>query len=183
MDAIDQMFAEFELVYHNQYNKAFPTREKLMYAKKLWFSHLASESPDTILRAARRAVRESEFLPTVKKILDFCQPSAEDLGLPDAHSAYLEACRAPSPKAEQPWSHVAVYHAGRESDWFFLANNPEHTAFPVFRRHYEQLCQRVLQGDELPPPSLAALPEQSSTQLSLDERREQLRKLRRELDI
>ena len=42
IDAVNQMFAEFALVYHNQYQKAFSDKEKLSLAKRLWLSHLAA---------------------------------------------------------------------------------------------------------------------------------------------
>lgn len=183
MDALNRMFAEFELVYHNQYNKAFPTPEKLSYAKKLWFSNLRHMSPQQITAASHRAIRESEFLPTIKGILKFCDPSPEELGLPDSHSAYMEACNASSPKAAHPWSHPAVYHAGRASDWFFLAGTPAQQAYPVFKRHYEQFCERVRQGEQLPAPAQHALPEKPSKPLSPDEQRRRMRALRKDLKI
>jgi len=73
MDAIDRMFAEFELVYHNQYHKAFATREKEEWAKKLWYSHLQGYSASAIVSATRQAVRESDFLPTVHGVLKYLQ--------------------------------------------------------------------------------------------------------------
>jgi hypothetical protein len=102
IDAINRMFAEFELVYHNQYNKAFANAEKLSYAKKLWFSNLCHIPPEQITAACHRAIRESEFLPTIKGILKYCEPDDQALGLPDPHSAYVEACRAPSTKNRIP---------------------------------------------------------------------------------
>lgn len=183
MDAVDRMFAEFELVYHNQYNKAFATPEKLVYAKKLWFSNLRHLEPERITAASHRAIRESEFLPTVKGILKFCEPSPQELGLPDTHSAYLEACNAASPKAAQTWSHPAVYHAGRASDWFFLAGTAEQTAFPVFKRHYEALCERVRRGETLSAPETKALPESTSQPLSPEEQRKRMKAMRDELKI
>jgi len=183
VDAINQMFAEFELVYHNQYNKAFPTEEKLGYAKKLWFSNLCHIPPQRITSACHRAIRESEFLPTIKGILKFCEPDDRELGLPDSHSAYLEACRAPSPKAEYHWSHPAVYHAGRDSDGFFLASTAEQQAYPVFRRNYEQLCERVRRGETLPPPEAPALPKAAAKPLSPEQQKERMREMRRKLNI
>lgn len=183
IDALNQMFAEFELVYHNQYNKAFSNPEKLSYAKKIWFSNLRHISPERIIAATHRAIRESEFLPTVKGILKYCEPDLRELGLPDSHSAYMEACRAPQPKAEYNWSHPAVYHAGRACDWFFLAGTAEHTAYPVFKRHYEDICQRVINGETLSLPAQIALPETLSKPLSPDEQRQRMQQLRDELDI
>ena len=183
IDAINRMFAEFELVYHNQYNKAFANAEKLSYAKKLWFSNLCHIPPEQITAACHRAIRESEFLPTIKGILKYCEPDDTALGLPDAHSAYVEACRAPSPKNDYAWSHPAVYHAGKLSDWYFLANNTEQQAFPVFRRHYLALCERVRNGEALPKPQPDALPKPDPKPLPAEEQRRRMRELRSKLDI
>jgi len=73
MDAIDQMFAEFELVYHNQYNKAFNTKEKEDWAKKLWYSNLKDCTANQILDAAHKAIKESEFLPTVHGVIKYIE--------------------------------------------------------------------------------------------------------------
>ena len=73
MDAIDRMFAEFELVFHNQYQKAFPTKEKEDLAKRVWYSHLKELSIQQILDATHRAVRESDYLPTVHGVLKYVE--------------------------------------------------------------------------------------------------------------
>ncbi len=180
MDAIDQTFAEFELVYHNQYHKAFPSEEKLIYAKRIWYNNLNHLNAEQILSAAHQAIRHSEFLPTIKGLLKYVDGT---YALPDAHDAYVEACQKSSPKVEQRWSHPAVYLAGCASDWFFLASNAEAKAFPVFKRHYERLCERVASGEQLSIPSHKALPEEISTPLSNTERKQRLQQLRRELNI
>jgi hypothetical protein len=183
VDALNQMFAEFELVYHNQYQKAFPNPEKLMYAKKLWFSNLKDYKPEQILAAAHRAIRESEYLPTIRGILKYMENAFQELGLPEPRAAYIEACRASSPKTEFSWSHPAVYYAGRETDWFFIANNPEHIVFPVFERNYRLLCERVFKGEELELALPKALPEEINVALSKEEQKAQLKKLREETGI
>ncbi len=182
IDAINQLFAELELAYHNQFHKAFPG-DKVRVAKQLWLQSLIDLSPEEIVRGGRRSIRESAYLPTLHTIRELSKPDLASLGLPDAHSAYLEACRASSPKAEYNWSHAAVYHAGRAADWYFLAGNPERNAFPVFKEHYLRICQQVLAGEELAAPSVPALPEEISTPLSLEERREKLRELREEHNL
>jgi hypothetical protein len=180
MDAVDQMFAEFELVYHNQYNKAFPNEEKLGYAKKLWFSNLADLQPQQILNATHRAIRESEFLPTIKGILKYCD---DGLGLPDAHQAYVEACQASTPKQKFNWSHPAVYFAGQQTDWYFIASNPEQKVFPIFKRNYELQCQRVINGESLTLPAPKALPKETVTPLSNEQRKQRMVELRKTLNI
>lgn len=183
VDAISQLFTEFELAFHNQFHKAFATPEQVRMAQQLWLNALSDLRPEQIVQGARRALRESDYLPTIHSLRKFCQPSREALGLPDPHRAYIEACQAPSPKAEQRWSHPAVYHAGRESDWFYLASTPELQAFPVFKRNYELLCQRVEAGEQIDLPIVKALPESTGTPLSNEERRQRLQALREQLDI
>lgn len=180
INVINQVFAEFELVYHNQYNKAFPSQEKVSYAKKIWLSHLSDQQPRAILAAAHRVIKESEFLPTIKGILKYCN---ESFGLPDARSAYIEACQASSPKSEHHWSHPAVYFAGRESDWYFLASAKEQLALPVFKRNYAMICERVLAGEQLAIPLPKALPESINTPLNNQQRKQRLQTLRDELKI
>ena len=82
-------------------------------------------------------------------------------GLPAPRKAYLEVCNKASPKAAQQWSHPAVYAAGRDCGWHFLANTGENKAFVQFADIYQQYCERVLAGEvfQVEPPE--ALPETS----------------------
>ena len=180
MDAIDQVFGQCELVYHNQYTKAFPTQEKLDHAKKLWFGYLREYPAERILKAAERAVRVSEFLPSVASILKYCDGSPEAVGLPDVRSAYCEACLAPEPKSTFGWTSPAVYYAGKATGWHLLANRPEHQALPIFTKHYEAICQRLARGEELPMPALPKASEAPGSPLSNEEKQLKLKALRKE---
>lgn len=180
IDAINQMFAEFALVYHNQYQKAFPDKEKLMYAKRLWMSHLGHYAPERILAAARQATRESEYLPTVRGVLKYLE---REPGVPDVREAYREACLAPSPKAAQAWSHPVVYWAGHDSDWYFLATTPERQALPVFERHYRAWCEKQARGEPVPPVEAPLLPVDSRPAMTPEERAAALARLRQETGL
>lgn len=183
IDAINQVFALFRVNYHNQYYSAFKDNELLNQARRLWLNSLAQFAPETILRGARKVIEESEYLPTLHRMIRACQGEPEKFGLVDAHQAYVEACRAPSPKAAYQWSHAAVYHAGCASDWFFLSSNSEKVAFPIFERHYLKLCERVMNGIELPAPNVPALPETIERPLSKEENARRMEELRKQLDI
>ncbi|WP_083766879.1 replication protein P [Cellvibrio japonicus] len=183
VDAINQVFALFRINYHNQYYSAFSQLELLNQAKRLWLNSLAQFSPEAILRGAKKVIEESEYLPTLNRMIRACQGSPEEFGLPDAHRAYVEACQAPSPKAAYTWSHPAVYHAGCASDWYFLASNSEKTAFPIFERHYLRLCERVINGEELPAPNAPVLPQTIETPLSREENLKRMEALRKQLDL
>ncbi len=178
IEAINQVFALFRLNYHNQYYAAFPDAEQLKQIKKLWLDSLADYPVEQILKGAKHAIEHSEYLPTLNRMLECCQQSLSDFGLPAAHDAYVEACRAPSPRSAQRWSHPAVYLAGRDSDWFFLANNTERTSWPVFREHYQQYCVRVLRGESLEVPAPEALELKPAAPLSTGEQLAELKKLK-----
>lgn len=183
LDAINQVFAELKLAYHNQFHRAYPNDQELTMAKQLWLHALADIPPARLRAGVRRAVKNSEFLPSLHSLRSYCEPHPEELGLPDVRSAYVEACRAPSPKHLYAWSHPIVYHAGRASDWFLLATSTEQQAFPIFRRNYELLVERVLNGEQLDLPVPKALPAEIEKPLSREERQRRLRELRDELGI
>lgn len=183
LDAINQVFAELKLAYHNQFFKAFPNDHELIMAKQLWLHALCDLPPARLRAGVRRAIKTAEYLPSLHKLREFCDPDPRELGLPDAHAAYIEACRAPSPKRDQPWSHPAVYRAGVESDWFFLSHNAESVALPVFKRNYELLVQRLVDGENLDTPLPKALPEEISRPLPRAEQKARLQRMRDELGI
>jgi len=178
VEALNQIFALFRLNYHNQYYAAFPDAEQLRQIKKLWLESLSNYPVEHILKGARHAIEHSEYLPTLNKMLDSCQQGLAELGLPSARDAFVEACRAPSPKIAQRWSHPAVYLAGRDSDWYFLSNNTERTSWPVFKEHYDGYCARVLRGESLVLPESATLEFKPAEPLTGEEQLARLRQLR-----
>lgn len=182
VDAINELFTKFQLAYHNQFHKAYSDDEQLTLAKQLWLKSLCDIPVDELRQGIQEAIQREKFLPNLPVIREYCEAQLQNL-IPDVHSAYIEACQAPSPKAEYSWSHPIVYYAGRESDWFFLANTPENKAFPIFKNNYEQLCKRLLNGEQLALPLVKALPEHSSTPLSTQEKKQRLKALRDEFNI
>jgi hypothetical protein len=183
VDAINQIFAEFELAYHNQYHKAYADPDRLVLAKKYWLECLADFHPRQLAAAARRLVKTQDYLPTISAIIRACEQSYSLYGLPAERDAYTEACRAPAPKQHYNWSHPAVYHAGKATDWFMLATEPEDRVFPVFTYYYRQLCQRVMRGEELSIPVAPALEQNPQRALSHEERQQRLQAMRESLGI
>ena len=158
-------------------------RIQLNQIKKLWLESLSDYSVEHILKGAKHAIEHSEYLPTLNRMLECCQQGLADLGLPPSHNAYVEACSAPSPKSAQAWSHAAVYQAGRDSDWFFLANNTERTSWPVFKDHYEKYCARVLRGESLTVPEPEVLEQKPSEPIASQEQLAKLRELREQTGL
>lgn len=178
VDAINQLFAEFQLAYHNQFHKAYAQEGSLNLAKKYWLTCLGDFTPEVILRAARQVVLTQEYLPTVAAVVAACENALPLFGLPPAHVAYIEACNAPEPKARHAWSHPAVYLAGAATGWRELASETKDAIFPVFDYNYHQLCQRVLRGEELDLRVPLALPESLPQPLSPEENRARMKALR-----
>jgi len=183
VEAINQVFALFRLNYHNQYYAAWSDAEQVKQVKRLWLEALTSYPTVVILKAAQHAIENADYLPTLNKMIEACRFCLTDLGLPAPYDAYREACLAPSPKVEAPWQHPAVYLAGRDSDWFFLANEPEAKTWPVFRGHYERWANRAAQGEVLQGPERLSIAPPDESTLSLEKQFSNLAQLRKEVGL
>lgn len=183
VDAINQVFAEFEFAYHNQFHKAFADTESLAIAKKYWLSCLENFTPAQIVAAAKSLIRQSEYLPSIAVILKACEQGYDLFGLPSPREAYIEACTAPSPKRAHDWSHEAVYFAGKAAGWYMLANESESSALPRFEYHYARLCRQVIAGEKLTIDAPQPLSDRIEQPLTQEELRERLAQLRDELKL
>ena len=146
-------------------------------------TNLKDYPADLVRRVAEEVIRNERFLPNLATFREYCDNAFSLFGLPETHSAYIEACRAPSPKSNYNWSHPAVFYAGQATDWFFLGSESESKVFPVFKMNYEKLCERVIKGEELSAPILKALPEHISHPLSSKQNLDHLKALRDQLDL
>ena len=183
IDAINQVFALFQINYHNQYFSAFGDNTKSEnLAKNLWLNKLSLFSAKTICDAAEKIIADSDYLPTLHKMLEACRQVGMPKGLPNSRNAYIEACNKPSPKAEQLWSHASVYLAGRDSGWHMLANEIERKAYPIFNETYRKYCDRVLAGEKLEIEIPKSLPETSEKKASQAQNLKQLKKLQKLMD-
>ena len=182
VDVINQVFAELELAYHNQYHKAYGQEGSVGVAKRYWLECLSPFSPEIILTAVRQVVKTREFLPSIASVVQACEEALTHYGLPSSHDAYVEACNPPNPKAEFPWTHPAVYLAGKQTGWFDLANKTENQVFPYFEQHYRALCQRALNGEELTFEIPQALASDASKVLSSEENKKRMAALRKTLE-
>lgn len=183
VDAINQIFAEFQLAYHNQFHKAYAEPGSLELAKKYWLSCLGEFPPEVILRAAREVVKSQTYLPTLATLTAACEDALPLFGLPAPQVAYTEACCAPEPKTQQQWSHPAVYLAGKLTGWFALASEPQASIFPLFAYHYHLLCQRVVRGERLDIDVPVALPESVQNPLSPAENKARMKALREKFGL
>lgn len=165
------------------YFSAYPEVDAVNAAKRLWLDSLAGFAPDTVRQATHELIKQSDYLPTISRVLKQCSQISTGQHLPTAYDAYVEACHAHSPKENHEWTHPAIYYAGKQSNWRFLAENEERIAFPVFKEKYEALCAKVTAGEVLPAIETLALPETIAAPLSKTENAERMSALRKELNI
>lgn len=183
VDAINQVFAEFEFAYHNQFHKAFASVESLVIAKKYWLSSLEHYTPTQIVQAAKRLIKTQDYLPSIAALVRACEEGFDLFGLPAPRQAYYEACSAPSPKRSHRWSHEAVYYAGKVTGWYLLANEPEATAFPAFEYNYTALCRRVMNGEALTIEIPQPIADRVERPLDREEAQARIAKLKADLDL
>jgi len=80
VDAINQLFAELELAYHNQFHKAYAQEGSVNVAKKYWLECLGIFTPDIILKAVRNVVRTQQYLPTIASMVEACEDMMSERG-------------------------------------------------------------------------------------------------------
>ena len=183
VEAINQVFALFRLNYHNQYYAAFSDAEQLRQIKKLWLESLRDYPPALLLHGARLAIENSEYLPTLNRMRQCCDDSYDAVGLPALDSAYREACNSAAPQEAHPWSHPAVYWAGRDCGWQFLAGASEKAGKPRFTEAYRARCAALLGGGSLPDIPAPETPTLESKALPPEAALQQLRRLREDSGI
>lgn len=183
IESINGVFELLSSIYGNQFFAAYPSTEQSNIAKRLWAKHLNNYPANLLMAVADKIIANETFLPSLAKFKEYCDGSLSIFGLADAHSAYMEACRAPKPKSEYNWSHPAVYYAGLATDWFFLAGAIESQVFPIFKRNYQVLCDRVLAGEDIEIAVPMALPEEIEKPMSLNGNKKSLKALREKLDL
>ena len=177
------MFGAFELAYHNQFRRAFSDINSLNSAKKLWAIQLSRFKPSQITRATDQLIQSNKFLPSLPEIIQLCEHDLTEYGLPDNYSAYVEACRASSPKESFGWSHPAVYWAGRATGWFLLQSETEQKVLPIFKRNYELVCAKVREGQSMEMPNRDDTPRIERIQLSKADQLKRLDALRKKTGL
>ncbi len=182
IDAVSQLFTELEMAYHNQFHKAFPDHRSLSMAKQLWLRMLVDLQPEHIIAGGRKALCNSDFLPSLNSIRQLADAAAMD-GIPDIKAAYLQACNATGTKQAVSWSHPIIYYAGKATGWGFLRSESEARTFPVFERNFQLLAERVRKGEILEVPIAKAIEQHKAEPLDKTEQKLRLKILRSELGL
>jgi hypothetical protein len=81
IDAINQVFALFQINYHNQYFSAFGDNTKSEnLAKNLWLNKLSQFGSETVCAAAEKIIADNDYLPTLHKMA--CQKASPVHAMP-----------------------------------------------------------------------------------------------------
>ena len=63
------------------------------------------------------------------------------------------------PENDHQWSHPLVYHAGKETGWFFLKNESEQNAFKEFSKSFDLVIHNWLEGKNYNSPEITRIEE------------------------
>lgn len=95
----------------------------------------------------------SEWPPTAPEFRKLCQPTPEEVGLPPMAKAWDEANQHCGVPDSHPWTHRAVYLAGKAAGWHELRTQltaQERRDVKVkFANAYQQLADKVCRGEPL----------------------------------
>lgn len=104
---------------------------------------------------------KGEYLPTIGRLIQCCQPDLNELGLPDSEQAWQEACNHSHEVLQHRWSHEAVYLAGRRVGWHAIRSAGGDIQVQrlrkIFSDAYQQLVDDTIRGADLRGEAIAAL--------------------------
>ncbi|WP_235009129.1 replication protein P [Marinobacterium lutimaris] len=154
---VNMIFTRFMAIYGHKFKSCFETEQEIRIAKREWALSLRGYGERELVAAVNRCKETLAWMPTISEFLAIIRDLDGDFGLPPLRDAYTEACMfADHPRAHD-WSHPAVYLAGRNTGWFELRSEDEPEVLPKFSYHYDVLCRRVRQGEELELPVVPAI--------------------------
>ena len=171
MTVVNSLFKDLAATFP-AWRSAFKTQEQFLMTKKTWskaFIENGVNSMEQVQAGLKKARSSGEtFLPSVGQFVNWCKPTAEDFGMPEVQAAYRESCRNASHiqgNAAQwaKWSHDAVHVAAKATGYFDLVGRPERETFPLFKRNYEIVLRRVMQGEDLSAEIPKALPAKATS--------------------
>jgi hypothetical protein len=179
---VNALFNELKSIFP-AWKQAWPDDEALKRAKRSWIKGLMAAGIHSLeqIRFGLMTCRASgqDFAPSVGKFVEWCQPTAEQLGLPPTEKAFQEAASNSHPAVGQGarWSHPAVHHAATESGLSNLFRLNEDAGRKLFERNYSIACRMVAAGQplrEIPK----ALPAEVSTPAKPETVQSELAKMR-----
>jgi len=161
-------------IYDRKWAKRFeqPNGTPNTKAVKFWTVTLVKKgvTASGLRRCLEKTLDEyPHFAPTLPEILLMCQPSEEDLGIPNFDEAFFEATAGrgrfgPGSNGYWAWAHQthwAVYNAVKNiKDKYAFAHLPSEQSRQVFFNAWEKVLNDIKAGKKLEsPPQVIAPPE------------------------
>jgi len=157
---VNDLFSALQAIFP-AWRYSYPTEQALSNAKKNWIKALMEAGIDSFeqikLGLQRARASKSPYWPAAGVFVDWCKPSAEDLGMPIQEEAYREAINNLGNFATAKWSHAAVYEAVLATSWHVLRSFNEREARTRFYKHYAILVKRVINGEKINIPPQKAI--------------------------
>lgn len=157
---INDLIRELRAIFP-AWKQAWPTAKHQELAKVTWTKAIV-EAGITDWSMIERGLQwcrsiGTDFMPSAGKFMEHCWPTPVELGLPDAETAYWEACRFshPAMAGHERWSHPAVYHAAIKCSRHSLLHLPVETSRLKFQAAYRDICRELARGVVLPEPPKA----------------------------
>lgn len=151
---VNSLFKELKSIFP-AWKQAWPLDEDLKNAKKSWIKAFMAAGISNLnqIRFGIESCRAlgSDFIPSVGKFIQMCQPTPEMLGIPSHDKAYAEAISNahPSMVGSREWSHQAVYHAASQCGLHALSTMPAEASRKVFDRNYDITIRMLVNGERL----------------------------------
>ena len=162
---VNSLFIELQAIFP-AWRCSFASDEALNNAKKSWIKAFmeAEINSESQLQFGLKKARASKdrYCPSVGKFVDWCNPTAEEIGLPSKEDAYREAIANLGVFDNATWSHPAVCEAVRNTTCYALKTLTEKDSRARFYRNYAIMVERVMRGENLQveiPKAITAVPE------------------------
>jgi hypothetical protein len=181
MQVIDETFTELMGVF-SAWKQAFPNDEvlgagKRQFTKALIDNEVTTKAQlDNGLYFARKA--GTAFWPDLETFVGWCNTPAALEGIPTANEAYEEFCRKCHDLPNAGFTHVIVRLAGKGAGTWEMRNLPREKSFPLFKRSYDVLVRRVMNGEQVGETIPPALPEVIEIQCTKEKNLTEMQKLR-----
>jgi len=149
---VNALFKELVVLFP-AFKQSWTNDEMFLAAKRCWTKAFmeAELNDNRLINIGLRRFRQlkNPFVPTPGQFIAMCIPTLEELGLPNIHVAYKEACLNSHPSAIRNWSHKAIYHAWVATGSSTFTSMDARQSFPIFERNYEIIARRMLNGENL----------------------------------
>jgi hypothetical protein len=150
-ERVEYVFMAFRAAYGSRFTSA-RTAQELIDFKHMWQSILMPFDVDEIKQAVQSTITTLHWPPSLIEFLEKLRAAKAGFVLPSPDQAYHEACANAASPSRSRWSHVAIYHAGRDTGWHRLRSDSSFAVSKAFAHHYERYVQRVMNGEVLPQP-------------------------------